>query len=955
MTGCNRPRLVGAATLVLALGSLSPTLFAQQQKLDREIVFVRALAREMRFIELAKEEIERLRSEFRGSGEQDRIAQLAVEVSYYGAKARSDRSLQRTLFKEAIDKSKELIDGSSDPEVQLQARATLADASQEFGQFLIEELEIAREEAPDKVKELEEEAASTFRAGIDSCGKVMEHLATLVKDPSKEIEYYLMWMRKGVLMREQARAVKADRAVLIERAKTELTDLVLKVGEETAIGLRGLFEIAQCDEVGGDIGDAISFYKDTIDQIATSLQQAADGELDLPGEVQGLLFEMLQEVYLRTGQVMAAQGDPNTGALFENFRKHMTAFGEKGVDLFDVVDPRWGHQVLLAEARFQAESGEAKKVSDALAMAQRINDKHPNDYVGVKAKAVLRDILTVQSSLVSGKLLFEVAKGEYQNKNYEAAIKGLRRAIGAMSAEEAQQLGLESYQMLGFAFAYTDRYLESLLALSEGLTRFGKTDEARASDTADTLDRAVGNLKRQTKSDPAFDELYARAGNMIAEYSVAGASKLFWKTANNHFNDKNYKDAITEYEKVTPDFLYYELARIRIAKAQVSTGDFAAARKTLEVYKAYTEANAIDAKDSGKTQARTAAIAEAEFTLAQMGYWEARGSEEFKLERQLAKYPEALQRLKSYVSNFTKAGAENIPAALESIGRMHADLGELDKSEEAYAQLKDKDGPRASRLATEIFAQYQDQVKALTKELDEAIAKDKGESAINAAKAAADAVRTKLVALGMDYVANAPKPQLAVLVNTMIGYEELGDWKKVDEVAQKTLTLYGSETSDQTKRVVDLVVRPKIGEALLQQQKFSEAYEMLLAAEAANPTQWELKRQIARCLGGWFEFSNAGQPMRIPGLERADEAYKKYYGEYRQWALRPDVKPFSLEWYRFHWECYWFAKQASVKDGQFKEIAAKFYRIAKATDNFATLKSYGLEGLKLFNYFQINR
>lgn len=956
MTGCIRSRLGGATTLVLALGSLSPTLFAQQQKLDREIVFVRALAREMRFIELAKEETERLRSEFKGGGEQDRLAQLAIEVSYYGAKAKNDRSLQRALFKEAIDKSKELIDSSRDTEVQLQARSTLADASQEFGQFLIEELEIAREEAPDKVKELEEEAAGVFRAGIDACGKVMENLATLIeKDPSKEIEYYLMWMRKGVLMREQARAVKADRAVLVERAKNDLTDLVLKVGEETAIGLRGLFEIAQTDEVGGNIGDAISFYKDTIEQIATSLQMAADGELDLPGEVQGLLFEMLQEVYLRTGEVMAAQGDANTGKLFEEFRKHMTAFGEKDLPLFDVVDPRWGHLVLLAEARFNAESGEAKRVSEALAMAQKINDKHPNDYVGVKAKSVLRDILAVQSSLVSGKLLFEVAKGEYQNKNYESAIQGLRRAIGAMTAEEAAQYGLESYQMLGFAFAYTDRYLESMLALSEGLTRFGKSDEARASDTADTLDRAVGNLKRQTKNDAAFDPLYGRAGELIAQYSVAGASKLFWKTANNHFNDKNYKDAITEYEKVTPDFLYYELARIRIAKAQVSLGDFAAAEKTLQAYKQFAEANPIDARDSAKNQARTLSLAEAEFTLAQMGYWQARGSEQFKLERQLPKYGEALKRLRNFVTNFSKAGADNVPAALESIGRLHADLGELDKAEEAYAQLKDKDGLLASRLATEIFLQYQDQVKGLTAELDAAIAKDKGDAAISAATAAVKTQRQRLVALGMDYINNAPKPQLAVLINTLIAYEELGEWVKVDEVAQKTLAIYGNDTSDSVKRQVDLIVRPKIGEALLQQHKFEAAYEMLLAAEAANPTQWELKRQIARCQGGWFEFNNAGRPMRIPGLEQPEEAYRKYSIEYRPWALRPEVREFSLEWYRFQWECYWFAKQAGVKDGKFKGYATTHYNKAKSTDNFATLKSYGAEGLRLYNYFQVNR
>jgi hypothetical protein len=92
--------------LVLVLGSLAPALFAQQQRLDREIGFVRALAREMRFIELAKEEADRLASEFRGAGDQDKIAQLAVEVAYYGARSRGDRTQQRQLFKEAIGRSK---------------------------------------------------------------------------------------------------------------------------------------------------------------------------------------------------------------------------------------------------------------------------------------------------------------------------------------------------------------------------------------------------------------------------------------------------------------------------------------------------------------------------------------------------------------------------------------------------------------------------------------------------------------------------------------------------------------------------------------------------------------------------------------------------------------------------------------------------------------------------------
>ena len=130
---------------------------------------------------------------------------------------------------------------------------------------------------------------------------------------------------------------------------------------------------------------------------------------------------------------------------------------------------------------------------------------------------------------------------------------------------------------------------------------------------------------------------------------------------------------------------------------------------------------------------------------------------------------------------------------------------------------------------------------------------------------------------------------------------------------------------------------------------------MLIAAEKANPLQWEIKRQIARCLGGWFEFDRTGRPQREPGLDRPADAYIKHYTEYKRWALRDAVKKYSLEWYQFHWECYWFAKQASAKDSKYKATAAKFYRIARATDNFETLKSYGEAGLSLFKNFQINR
>jgi hypothetical protein len=952
---CLAAPCLASLALCLMLGAL-PSALRAQEALDREIGFVRGLATKMKFIELAKSEADRLAGEFRAAADQDKIAQLAVEISYYGARSRSDRVQQRSLFKQAIDKSKELIERSSDKAMQLAARNTLALASQDFGQFLVEELEIARAEAPDRVKELGTEAAEVFRAGIDACGKVMDSLRDQRKDPQKETDFFLMWMKKAVLTREQGRADKENRSVLCARAIEELTEMVLEAGEETAIGLRGLFEIAQCKEVDGKIPEAIDSYKGTLQQIATSLKQAQEGELQLSGELQGFLFEMLQEVYLRTAETMMRQGDPGTAELFTQFRKQMADYGEKGVELFDVVSDNWGHQVLLVESKFLAESGDPTKVGDAMAMTQRINDQHPSDFVGVRAKAVLRDILAAQQNLVSGNLLFEVGKGELQNKNYEAAVINLRKALGAMTAEDKTKLGLEGHQMLGSAYGLTERYLESILALTEGLRSYGKPGDDPTGNAADALDRAIAAHKRLVKNDPAFNTFYATPLELVKQYSIGGGDRLLWKTGNDHFNAKKYPEAIAEYKQISPAFQFYERAQVLMARSQALAGKYADARKVLADYRTWAAANELPARETGKIQARATALAEAEFTEVQMAYGEARGIDELKIAKDLTKYDAAIEKAQAFATNFQKDGEGNIATALEYIGRLTAEKGDLDKAEGAYQQLKQKDAVRSSRLATDIFKEYENKVKLLSDELTKTIKDNKGDAAITKATAELTGARQKLVTLGSDYIAGAPKPQLAVLVKTMQNYEELADWKRVDEVAKKTLDLYGSDTTDSTKKAIDQLVRPKVGEALLQQKRFQEALDMLLAAEKANPTQWELKRQIARALGGWFEFSTTGAAVKEPGLDKPAEAYDKYWGEYKTWGLRkPDVKDYSLDWYRFHWEAFWFAKQAAVKDSKFKERADALYGKARSTDNFETLKGFGAEGLKLFRYFQQNR
>ncbi|MEC8652429.1 MAG: hypothetical protein VXY92_07685, partial [Planctomycetota bacterium] len=417
--------------------------------------------------------------------------------------------------------------------------------------------------------------------------------------------------------------------------------------------------------------------------------------------------------------------------------------------------------------------------------------------------------------------------------------------------------------------------------------------------------------------------------------------------------------AAQHFSKVRPYFVYTETAAVRVARASASAGEFAKSRAAIAAYRKFVAENELHARPTGNQQVRKAAMASGAYNDVQISYYEARGNKAFNLERDLTKYGAAVTAANNFLTNFAADGEVYVPQVLAFLGRLHIDTGALEQAEQAYTQLKGKDQARAARLATEVFQEFQNQVKGLVAERDKGIAEGKADAELAEQNSAIEAARRRLTALGTDYIKSSPKPQLAILVNTMLAWQKLSEWARVDEVAKQTLALYGEVSEEQSKRIVDQLVRPMVGEALLQQRRFQEAYDMLVAAEKANPTQWELKRQIARALGGWFEVSKTGNAVLEPGLDRPVEAYMKYYADrknsYRLWAERPEVKKFSLEWYRFMWESYWFAKQAGKKDSKYAESAAKFFRIARSTNEFKTLLTYGAEGKTLHNYFMRNR
>ena len=330
------------------------------------------------------------------------------------------------------------------------------------------------------------------------------------------------------------------------------------------------------------------------------------------------------------------------------------------------------------------------------------------------------------------------------------------------------------------------------------------------------------------------------------------------------------------------------------------------------------------------------------YTEAYMLYNEATGNEEAGTDNDLTRYPAVIQAFQSFVAEHSKTGPNFLGRAHDILGRLHTEIGELALAEEAYGNLRQVDTAKTllPMLGTVLFTAYRNEIENWQRQGTDPEALQ-----------ALEQVRRKALNLGLEYAHTAALPSYGMLYNSIRIAEALEDWQTLDHLARRAIDLYG-ENPDYARRV-DAFVRPAVARVALHGRKFQVAYHMLVAAEEAIPANYPVKRLLALTLGGWLEFDAVGNPVAVLGLERPDEAYVIYWTKYRLYALSPRrVGRFSLEWYAFHWEAYWFALQASPMDSAFADRARAIYNIARSTDDFAHLRDdLGPEGRVLWQKF----
>lgn len=942
--------LAALATLLL----LSPALAAQTGRIQRDAEFLRGLAKDLGFVSLAQDEVERLKQTFKDSPDFKSLVELDLDVTLIGARRVPDREARRTLFKQVLERAQEVVQRYANDPVAERARGTLAEACYEYGRFLVEEIAIAEIENPDRIKTLEEEAANVFRTGVDVCDTAMKELRPRAKEGRDEkvtSEYYLLWLRKGILLREHGRAVKKDRPHLIESARNALEELVLEVGEETALGLRGLFEYSICYEVVGDLDEASRAYRDTIEATFKAL---TSDEVELKGNLATVVVEMMEEAYDHLTTSELAQGKPDQVLLsVAEYRDRMKKLDAK-------FDDRWGDSIFITEARAMAESGDPAKVAKALEQAREYNARNANNLIGQRAKQLIGDILNTAKGVVSGADLLEVAKGEAQARRYEDAVAGFKRAIASLTPAEEKTLGLVAWHQLGRALAAQERFLEAVLAIRTGLEKYTDAPEDVSSDAAEDLERAMRNLRAQTKNDPYFDALDKDMRQLAATRGgKKSEARLYWDQGLARLAERKWAEAAELFAKVPAGSDYWELSQSRLASALQRAEQLPKAREAITRYREFLKTPLARLPDNRKdlVDRRARTVAEMDFLDGYMIYLEAFGGRQ-RDKRDPTRFPAVISSLSDYKARHGQVAPDLLAFAYDSLARTYVEMGDIGKAEEMFNSLRQLDAKSTliPALATRIYSAHEDRAKAAEVEFKGLRDKNAKPEEVKAAQGRLDQARRAALALGVEYLRMPVEHQFEVLTLAMRQAEALQSWDTMLEFGQKIIAEFGTDKT--YKERVDKFVKASVGEALLRQLRFREAKDLLVDAEKADPKNYPVKRLLCRAMGGWQEIDARGSIVPVAGLGEAAEAYQKYWDEYRTYALATSrgVQPYSYEWYEFHWECYHFAREAAKKDSKFRDLAQRLYNIARSTDEFATLRTkFGLPGETLYQLFMANQ
>jgi hypothetical protein len=901
-----RPSLVRSLLALAAAATLSAQTHAQSSEAEvrADIEYARGLATDWSFVGLATEVLEDARRQNPSGKLKEELALVECEVYGQGARIERDDERRNALFHQALEQYEDFLTRYPSSEFRPRAETGLVVTAVNFSMSVDIALEAlagaaAEELTKQKIDVLErtvKRTADLIQVIVDTPAE--ERSAQQLQDAAA------LMLNRGRMLGDIGAAQESG-VYFFEQAIVSLENMVFFFGEGTPQALRAYQALGDVYMQDGQVENASYMYEGVLDQSwpanPKTLAQLMKGRKD---EGDPITEEEWAKRYLFLEISMAGLLDCTTqlgrtelacayAMHFYNARQQKglswqkpagyTALLACAQTLLDAGGYIGGNQT-TGEAHWFATEEEMKAavrsrrqhdtaVSFALKLANITNADNKGNYLQVRAQKLISDIASQPGVTVSVDVLVQAAEGEYNDQNFPAAIDSFKRVIATLETRDvAAQLeyGARAYNFLANAFRKSNRNLEAAMAFKAGI-------EANPDDLEFTEINANGyRAMIKTLADGApqdeflKDELQAAEDLYVKHAKGSGVDKVLYSKAEKAFRNQNWAQAISEYEKVSPDSNYAEKARVKIGECLLRGGD---SSKALSVFDAYLQwvtdpANIVDSPV--RKQKRSESIALAEAFKAVILYGRARKAD-------TAEAWAALQEIAEGYPQRHPKQVKSHPLTVRHL--MEACLGQdnLVGAREAVETLA-TDYPDSEQTAKGAALFY----NALRSRQREA----EGDEAIALLREMAEFLKIATSIQG---------PAWGRMRNESQHWMDLGEY----EEAERVLSALSAEFGSDSERAQDMAayVLPDLAEVFLLNQKVEDA-KALLAPMVLDGNTKPTKRVVlnyCRSVTGWLIGGGPGSSVtEVAGAGGTDE----------EWQAAID----SLHriWQRDKWECQWY-------------------------------------------------
>ncbi|TAH35012.1 MAG: hypothetical protein EYC70_14575 [Planctomycetota bacterium] len=719
--------LAGLLAAVLPLPLCAPAQEEGSAALREDAAFARALTLQLGFDNLSEIQLDRSLSKAKDN---DRAFLLLARCDVRKEAAQRAIEVPARLegFSRAVDAYTEFLAADPDAELAFAGRTSLAEVAYLYGSSLKLALDagvIPAERQADERKNAEK----VFDRALQSLNTLIEEYGKLDADQKDELRqqvyfpslYYraLVYFYWGLLYP----AGSVDRKENCRRARQQLEDFTLEVGETSRAGFMGYNALAEVYAAESDFEAAASYFQHVIDSAVPSDPNVEIPQAELEGRrvvVQDAYLGLVS-MYLKQDRVQDVIAKGETFQAWEE--------GE-GVVLSDS-----GYRVLLRYADALNRSG---RYDDALKISERVARMNERSVLRLEANAVARDILEKlpADAAIDLAVLYDAAYGAFAQKEYAEAVRGFQRVLSRLpGSSKANEFGGQTYYYLGRTWDAMDRKLEAAVCYQLACELF-PDDQDYGMRSAQGWQRLAEQFYSAAREDPVLARFRDEANAALGQFGGGNVDLALWQGAQSDFNaareaarkardqaadSPEARAALAAFDKALRSFSgfqkgsrYFERAWIMRGRCEYSkiAWDAAAADRAFKIFNDYLEDHIVNLENNPADPAGRKTRAE---MTAEAAYWRAQCRFRQGETRRDGAYPEFLRLSADYATQYPEQG-DFVGGTFFTRVLAHLALQDVDAAEAEFQKLAAAklDPKWVDNTAYQIYKHYQARLEVET-------------------------------------------------------------------------------------------------------------------------------------------------------------------------------------------------------------------------------------------------